>query len=238
MRIPFFLIIFCLFVFSCKNVPTEKDLNIILSSKLSTVNLLISKGNITGVASPRTKSKNSFEIVNFNNEINVTYFTSPFYSDTVFKFNLSNEEIDSLFLILKEVVRTHNPNKKYEGCCMCSNTDIYITNGNISLDIKPSKETEYLIYNLVEKYRLILYENHINYRDSLIYRDSVDGNFLKQNVDEENLKDSTFVEQHLKAMFENDIISITEDSLFFVIPFDIHGFDCGAPDCYETVVSF
>ena len=33
-------------------------------------------------------------------------------------------------------------------------------------------------------------------------------------------------------------MSVSKDSLFVTIPFDLHGADCGAPDCYSTDISF
>lgn len=45
-------------------------------------------------------------------------------------------------------------------------------------------------------------------------------------------------ESFLQEMYIRDVVSISNDSLFIAIPFDVHGPDCGAPDCYSTDISF
>ena len=42
----------------------------------------------------------------------------------------------------------------------------------------------------------------------------------------------------LQEIYIRNAVSISNDSLLFNIPFNLHGSDCGAPDCYSTDVSF
>ena len=45
-------------------------------------------------------------------------------------------------------------------------------------------------------------------------------------------------ESFLQEMYIRDIVKVSNDSLYITIPFNLHGPDCGAPDCYTTDVSF
>jgi len=45
-------------------------------------------------------------------------------------------------------------------------------------------------------------------------------------------------ESFLEEMYIRNVVSVSKDSLFVTIPFNLHGPDCGAPDCYSTDVSF
>jgi hypothetical protein len=45
-------------------------------------------------------------------------------------------------------------------------------------------------------------------------------------------------ESFLQEMYIRDIVRVSNDSVLVDIPFNLHGFDCGAPDCYSTDVSF
>jgi hypothetical protein len=45
-------------------------------------------------------------------------------------------------------------------------------------------------------------------------------------------------ESFLQEMYIRDVVRVSNNSLFVVIPFNLHSFDCGAPDCYSTDVSF
>lgn len=45
-------------------------------------------------------------------------------------------------------------------------------------------------------------------------------------------------ESFLQEMYIRNAVTVSEDSLFFKIPFDLHGPDCGASDCYSTDISF
>jgi len=44
--------------------------------------------------------------------------------------------------------------------------------------------------------------------------------------------------QFFKPFWETGTVFNTNDSLRFELSFDLHGFDCGAPDCFRTDVSF
>ena len=153
----YILPVFILFsISSCSIQPSIKDLNKIINSKKSTIVLIKSHGNITGRASDGYQSKEKFEIINKNDKIEIQYFKPDYYSDSIFTFNLNGAEVDSLFMIVKQSVQTHNPNKKYQGCCMCSNTDFYVSNGNISMEVKNSNKIESMLYGLTKKYHTIL----------------------------------------------------------------------------------
>ncbi|MGK2860371.1 MAG: hypothetical protein ACSLE0_00425 [Chitinophagaceae bacterium] len=45
-------------------------------------------------------------------------------------------------------------------------------------------------------------------------------------------------ESFLQEMYIRNVVNVSKDSLFVDIPFNMHGPDCGAPDCYSTDVSF
>ncbi|UII20311.1 hypothetical protein [Fulvivirga ligni] len=47
------------------------------------------------------------------------------------------------------------------------------------------------------------------------------------------LKGSMLVELYIR-----NVITISDDSLYLNIPFNLHSFDCGAPDCYSTDLKF
>ena len=55
--------VFLMGLFNCNTVPTKENLDKILNSNKVTVNLMTSRGGISGYASPRTKSKDKFEII-------------------------------------------------------------------------------------------------------------------------------------------------------------------------------
>ncbi len=42
----------------------------------------------------------------------------------------------------------------------------------------------------------------------------------------------------LQEFYIRNVVSVLKDSLFMKIPFNLHGPDCGAPDCYSTDISF
>jgi hypothetical protein len=42
----------------------------------------------------------------------------------------------------------------------------------------------------------------------------------------------------LQEMYIRNVASVIKDCVFVNIPFDVHGPDCGAPDCYTTEISF
>lgn len=42
----------------------------------------------------------------------------------------------------------------------------------------------------------------------------------------------------LQEMYIRNVLTVSANSLFFKIPFNLHGADCGAPDCYVTDITF
>ncbi|MEX1000935.1 MAG: hypothetical protein WDZ35_02360 [Crocinitomicaceae bacterium] len=64
------------------------------------------------------------------------------------------------------------------------------------------------------------------------YQDSLRNEILKSK-ESEILKRS-----FLQEMYIRNVVTISNDSLRFLIPFNLHGPDCGAPDCYSTDISF
>lgn len=64
------------------------------------------------------------------------------------------------------------------------------------------------------------------------YEDSLRNQILKHKENE------TLKESFLQEMYIRNVAKISKDSLLVTIPFDLHGPDCGAPDCYSTDVSF
>lgn len=58
-------------------------------------------------------------------------------------------------------------------------------------------------------------------------------NVLLQKLEHTSLKNS-----FLQEMYLRNVIQVSKDQLFVSIPFNLHGPDCGAPDCYSTIVSF
>lgn len=113
--------------------------------------MIKSRGNIGGSAN-RSESEEKFEITNEHDKVKVEYFKPAYHSDSIFTFDLNSNEVDSLIMILKQSVQTHNPNKEYGGCCMCSNVDFSVFNENIKMEIKLSEEIELVLYSLTEKY--------------------------------------------------------------------------------------
>lgn len=49
----------------------------------------------------------------------------------------------------------------------------------------------------------------------------------------ENLKSSLLQEFYIRGL-----VNQKGDSIYFVLPFNLHGLDCGAPDCYSTDITF
>ena len=45
-------------------------------------------------------------------------------------------------------------------------------------------------------------------------------------------------ESFLQEMYIRNVVSVSKDSLLITIPFNLHGPDCIAPDCYTTDISF
>ncbi|MCP4494755.1 MAG: hypothetical protein GY820_46745 [Gammaproteobacteria bacterium] len=42
----------------------------------------------------------------------------------------------------------------------------------------------------------------------------------------------------MEELYIRNVISFSENELDFTLTFDLHGFDCGAPDCYSTDLNF
>ena len=42
----------------------------------------------------------------------------------------------------------------------------------------------------------------------------------------------------MEELYIRNLVSVSSNELTFNLPFDLHGFDCGAPDCYSTDLSF
>ena len=49
----------------------------------------------------------------------------------------------------------------------------------------------------------------------------------------ENLKSSILQELYIRGL-----VNETDGKIKFELPFNLHGFDCGAPDCYSTDITF
>ena len=49
----------------------------------------------------------------------------------------------------------------------------------------------------------------------------------------ENLKSSILQELYIRGL-----VNQIDDKIKFELPFNLHGFDCGAPDCYSTDITF
>ncbi|MCL2011913.1 MAG: hypothetical protein FWG75_03885 [Cystobacterineae bacterium] len=58
-------------------------------------------------------------------------------------------------------------------------------------------------------------------------------NEILKRMDNQILKES-----FLQEMYIRNVVRISNDELFVLIPFNLHSLDCGAPDCYSTDVSF
>ena len=64
------------------------------------------------------------------------------------------------------------------------------------------------------------------------FQDSI-REIILSSKENEILKNSVLQEAYIK-----NIVWVNHDTLFFSIQFDLHGFDCGAPDCYSTDLNF
>lgn len=51
-------------------------------------------------------------------------------------------------------------------------------------------------------------------------------------------KNKIVKESFLQEMYIRNVVTVVNDSILVNIPFDLHGLDCGAPDCYSTDVCF
>lgn len=58
-------------------------------------------------------------------------------------------------------------------------------------------------------------------------------NQLLNSKPNENLKSSILQELYIRGL-----VNQVDDKIKFSLPFDLHGFDCRAPDCYSTDITF
>lgn len=58
----------------------------------------------------------------------------------------------------------------------------------------------------------------------------------KKIISESNSK--LLLNSILKELYERKVVTVENDSVKVVLPFDVHGADCGVPDCYTTTVRF
>ncbi len=63
-------------------------------------------------------------------------------------------------------------------------------------------------------------------------QDSLRNELLKSKNDK-LLLNTVFEEHYIRGLITNE-----KDFLNFNLPFNLHGFDCGAPDCYTTTLKF
>ncbi len=101
------------------------------------------------------------------------------------------------------------------------------TNPEQRLELPPSepevKRTTELIPEYVPTAEQVAWEG---------YQDSLRTELLKSKP-ENFLKGSL-----LEELYIRNLVSISIDELTFELPFDLHAFDCGAPDCYSTDIKF
>lgn len=64
------------------------------------------------------------------------------------------------------------------------------------------------------------------------YQDSL-RQILFKSKESKILKQSFLAEYYLR-----NVVKLKHDSVYFNLDFDLHGYDCGAPDCYSTLVKF
>jgi hypothetical protein len=65
-------------------------------------------------------------------------------------------------------------------------------------------------------------------------------NFTYKTIVAQNCasKDSLQNNSFLQEYYEKGVAKEVNGTLKFDIPFDLHGYDCGAPDCYQTDLTF
>lgn len=100
-------------------------------------------------------------------------------------------------------------------------------------------------------------DKHVHYVDSIKNVDTLKKNKTAENNGEEltmlewkkhedslrneilkSKENKILKESFLQEMYIRNIASVSKNSLFVTIPFNLHGADCGAPDCYSTDISF
>jgi hypothetical protein len=100
------------------------------------------------------------------------------------------------------------------------------TQANISADTinnSDNSKTNENVENKTTKLSMLEWEKH---EDSL-------RNKILNSKENEILKRS-----FLQELYIRNVATISKDSLFVTIPFNLHGPDCLAPDCYSTDISF
>lgn len=59
-------------------------------------------------------------------------------------------------------------------------------------------------------------------------------NLILNSKPNKNLKSNRV----LQELYIRGLVNQIDDTIKFYLPFNLHGFDCGAPDCYSTDISF
>ena len=99
-----------------------------------------------------------------------------------------------------------------------------------------SKEnrTETVEQNEVQA-NLKTYETKETVNTELAFEETQDSlrNVLLNSKPNENLKSSLLQELYIRGLVYQE-----SDKIYFELPFNLHGHDCGAPDCYSTDISF
>ena len=90
-------------------------------------------------------------------------------------------------------------------------------------DVDSIKNVDTLKKNTGEELTMLEWKKH---------EDSLRNEILKRKANK------ILKESFLQEMYIRNIVSVSKDSLFVTIPFNLHGADCGAPDCYSTDISF
>ena len=67
---------------------------------------------------------------------------------------------------------------------------------------------------------------------SVYFQDSLRGALLERKTND-NLKSSVLQELYIRGLAKE-----VDQMITFFLPFDLHSFDCGAPDCYSTDITF
>jgi hypothetical protein len=85
------------------------------------------------------------------------------------------------------------------------------------------------------KTKLILSEVKEEVKPDLTFEETQDSLFkvLLKSKPNENLKSSI-----LRELYIRGLVNQVDDKISFELPFNLHGLDCGAPDCYSTDISF
>lgn len=81
----------------------------------------------------------------------------------------------------------------------------------------------------------IIAKNEKIIKEELTFEETQDSlrTLLLNSKPNENLKSSILQELYIRGL-----VNQINDKITFEIPFNLHGFDCGAPDCYSTDITF